>query len=461
MTLGGFVVAAQQCLANVAVRCARERDEALRTALLQPGSGNLGARPMLILQPGAREQLAQAQVACPRLAKEQQPVRLVTVRLVLQPAIGADQRLHAGSTRRAVELHHAKDVGHVGDRERRHAVGRRLLHRFVDPHDAVGDRELGMHAQMDKTRGRHAKNFTPDVLAFRACFLAPLTFGMNPALGALLLGASFIALSPIFVRLSETGPTATAFWRVALAVPFLWFFYLLKVKSDASYSGKWLLLLAAGLTFAGDLAFWHTSIKLTSVANSTLLANLASIFVTLAAWIFLRHKPAGIFLAGLAAALAGVAMLVTTSLEFSATGLIGDALGLVTAMFYAAYILTVKGLRDRGETVLRLMAFTSTLTAAILLPVALVSGESMLPHTAYGWTILLGLALISHAAGQGLIAYALAHLPATFSSVGLLLQPVIAAFFAWVLLAEPLVPLQIAGGLVVLFGIYLARRGSL
>ena len=49
----------------------------------------------------------------------------------------------------------------------------------------------------------------------------------------------------------------------------------------------------------------------------------------------------------------------------------------------------------------------------------------------YGWTILLGLALISHAAGQGLIAYALAHLPATFSSVGLLLQPVVAAFFAW------------------------------
>ncbi len=283
---------------------------------------------------------------------------------------------------------------------------------------------------------------------------------MNPALGALLLGASFIALSPIFVRLSEIGPTATAFWRVALAVPFLWLVYLLKAKSHASYSGKWLLLLAAGLAFAGDLAFWHTSIQLTSVANSTLLANLASIFVTLAAWIFLRQKPTGIFLAGLGAALAGVALLVKTSLEFSATGLLGDALGLVTAMFYAAYILAVKGLRDRGETALRLMAITSTLTAAILLPVALASGEPMLPHTAYGWTILLGLALISHAAGQGLIAYALAHLPATFSSVGLLLQPVIAAFFAWVLLGEPLVALQVAGGLVVLLGIYLARRGS-
>jgi drug/metabolite transporter (DMT)-like permease len=84
----------------------------------------------------------------------------------------------------------------------------------------------------------------------------------------------------------------------------------------------------------------------------------------------------------------------------------------------------------------------------------------MIPRSAGGWWILIGLALISHAAGQGLIAYALAHLPAAFSSVSLLFQPVMAAIFAWILLAEPLVPLQIAGGVIVLVAIYLARRGS-
>jgi drug/metabolite transporter (DMT)-like permease len=284
---------------------------------------------------------------------------------------------------------------------------------------------------------------------------------MNPALAALLLGATGIALSPIFVRLSEAGPTATAFWRVALAVPVLWILYFLKAKAKAQrYAGKWPLLLAAGFAFAGDLAFWHASIQLTSVANSTLLANLASIFVTLAAWVFLRQRPSGQFLAGLAAALAGVTLLVHTSLAFSSTGLAGDALGVVTAMFYAGYILAVKDLRDRGETTLHLMAVTTTITALFLLPVALASGEQMLPATAYGWWVLVGLALVSHAAGQGLIAYALAHLPAAFSSVSLLFQPVMAALFAWVLLSEPLVPLQILGGLVVLVAIYLARRGS-
>lgn len=284
---------------------------------------------------------------------------------------------------------------------------------------------------------------------------------MNPALGALLVGAACIALSPIFVRLSEAGPTATAFWRVALAVPALWLLYFLRNRAAGRrYSGKWPLLLAAGLAFAGDLGFWHASVQLTSVANSTLLANLAAIFVTLAAWIFLQQKPTRVFLAGLGAALLGVGLLVHTSLAFCATGLAGDALGVVTAMFYAGYLLAVKGLRDRGETTLYLMAVTSTITALFLLPVALATGETMLPASAFGWWILIGLALISHAAGQGLIAYALAHLPAAFSSVSLLSQPVMAALFAWVLLSEGLAPLQILGGLIVLAGIYLARRGS-
>ncbi|MEO8204467.1 MAG: DMT family transporter, partial [Betaproteobacteria bacterium] len=142
------------------------------------------------------------------------------------------------------------------------------------------------------------------------------------------------------------------------------------------------------------------------------------------------------------------------------TALAGDALGVVTAMFYAWYLLTVKSLRDAGIGTLRLMAVTTTLTALMLLPIALATGEQMLPSSTAGWLTLAGIALISHAGGQGLIAYALAHLPATFSSVSLLLQPVMAGVFAWVLLGEPLVALQIAGGAVVLVGIYLSRKGS-
>jgi drug/metabolite transporter (DMT)-like permease len=284
------------------------------------------------------------------------------------------------------------------------------------------------------------------------------------SLFALFAGAMFIALSPIWVRVSDVGPTASAFWRVTLAVPLLWvLFFSLKTNETKIPRTQRRLLLATGIAFAGDLAFWHWSIQYTSVANSTLLANLASIFVTLAAWVLWKQRPSGLFLAGLAAALVGVGLLVRASLGgfsgTSPTALLGDGLGVVTAMFYAWYLLSVKGLRDRGAGTLQLMAVTTTITAVILLPVALISGEPLLPQTETGWLKLLGLAWVSHAAGQGLIAYALAQLPAAFSAVGLLLQPVIAALFAWLLLSESLSALQCAGGAVVLFGIYLAHRG--
>jgi len=284
------------------------------------------------------------------------------------------------------------------------------------------------------------------------------------ALTALFTGAVFIALSPIWVRVSEVGPTASAFWRVTLAVPLLWIlFFTLRTDKTGTPRTQWPLLLATGIAFAGDLAFWHWSIQYTSVANSTLLANLASIFVTLAAWVLWKRKPSGLFLAGLAAALLGTGMLVQASLAGSSgtspTALLGDGLGVVTAMFYAWYLLSVKGLRDRGAATLQLMAVTTSITAVILLPVALASGEPLLPQSAAGWLKLLGLAWISHAAGQGLIAYALAKLPAAFSAVGLLLQPVMAALFAWLLLSESLTAIQCIGGAVVLSGIYLAHRG--
>jgi drug/metabolite transporter (DMT)-like permease len=277
---------------------------------------------------------------------------------------------------------------------------------------------------------------------------------------ALFGGAACIALSPIWVRVSDVGPTASAFWRVALAVPLLWVLFVSGSKGRETLGNSEIKpLLLAGIAFAGDLAFWHWSIQYTSVANSTLLANLASIFVTLAAWVLWKQRPSGLFLAGLAAALLGVGLLVRASIGFSPTALLGDALGVVTALFYAWYLMSVKGLRDRGAATLQLMAATTTVTALLLLPVAWASGEALLPRTPAGWLTLIGLAWISHSAGQGLIAYALAHLPAAFSAVGLLLQPVIAAGFAWLLLAEPLSALQCAAGAVVLAGIYMAHRG--
>ncbi|WP_448190057.1 DMT family transporter [Azospirillum sp. sgz301742] len=284
------------------------------------------------------------------------------------------------------------------------------------------------------------------------------------ALIALLAGALGIAFSPIFVRLSELGPTATAFWRVGFAVPALYAWTRFE-RTDGPRSRRpstrsdYSRLTLVGLFFAGDLAFWHWSIKFTSVANATLLANFAPIFVAPVSWLLFKERFTRTFVAGLVLAVAGAVVLMGQSLHLSMDALFGDALGLVTAMFYAGYILTVGRLRTEFSTA-TIMTWSGVVTALALLPIALLSGESLIAGTAYGWAVLLGLALFSHAGGQSLIAYALAHLPASFSSVSLLLQPAAAAVLAWALLGEPLGPWQAAGAAIVLLGILLARRGT-
>ena len=284
------------------------------------------------------------------------------------------------------------------------------------------------------------------------------------ALIALLAGALGIAFSPIFVRLSELGPTATAFYRVGFAVPALALWMWMEPRGAVrsrrpSTPSDYLRLSLAGLFFAGDLASWHWSIKYTSVANATLLANFAPIFVAPLSWLLFGERFTRTFVLGLVLAIAGAIVLMGQSVRLSMDALFGDALGLVTAMFYGGYILAVGRLRSEFSTA-TIMTWSGVVTALALLPLALLSGESLVAGTAWGWAMLLGLALFSHAGGQSLIAYALAHLPASFSSVSLLVQPAAAAVLAWALLGEPLGPWQASGAAIVLLGILLARRGS-
>jgi drug/metabolite transporter (DMT)-like permease len=277
----------------------------------------------------------------------------------------------------------------------------------------------------------------------------------------LLAGGCAIAFAPIFVRLADTGPVASAFWRTALAVPLLWAWLArpsaVREPRVAISRGA---LVAAGLFFAADLGVWHWSIVYTSVANSTLLANLAPIFVTLAGWLFWRRAVTRVFLAGMVIAIAGMFVLVGPNFASGGTRLLGDALGALTGVFYAGYMLAIKSARDAKASTVRLMAYSTTITALVLLPVAYFSPQPMLPTHASGWWVLVALAVVSQILGQGLIAYAFAHLPASLSSVSLLIQPVMATLFAWVLFREPVGLAQFAGGAVVLAGIWLAKRGS-
>ncbi len=268
------------------------------------------------------------------------------------------------------------------------------------------------------------------------------------------------------MRLSDVNPLASAFWRMALAAPVLWGWALARGARDAA-DGKQVAftraVVWAGLFFAGDMALWHLSLHDTSVSNATLLSNFAPIFIAIWVWLVYGSRVTGIFLIGLAATLAGAVLLVvpnaTPGAGAGATRMLGDAFGLGSAVFYAAYQLAIKDARGQYSTA-RLMAWSTTITGLALLPAALLSPGSVMPASLSGWLPLLGLALVAQIAGQTVIAYALAHLPASLSSVSLLVQPLTATVAAWVIFGETIGGMQAAGGALLLGGIYVSKRGS-
>jgi len=294
------------------------------------------------------------------------------------------------------------------------------------------------------------------------------SFRARVPLFALLLGACCIGLAPIFPKWAfdierasgvaqPLGIIAAGFWRMALATPVLWLLLVQRPPEPALGSrDRWLLLLP-GLAFAADMAAWHKSFEYTSVANSTLLANFATIVVSLTGWVALGERITGQLIAGALLALLGAGVLLGVDFSVGSDPLLGDGLALLAACFYASYLLAIKRLRARFSTA-RIMAYNTVVSALGLLLIAFVLGEGLWPHDPRAWWLLVALALVAQVGGQGLITYSMAHLPASFASIALLVQPVVAAAVSWVLFDQALGPLQLAGGVLVLAGVTLAGR---
>ncbi len=192
------------------------------------------------------------------------------------------------------------------------------------------------------------------------------------------------------------------------------------------------------------------------MANATLMACLAPVWVLFLSGLVIGEKVAPRSFAGLAICLAGAALLVGSSYRLDPSRLIGDFYGLVTSLFFGLYFLAVRfGRRTMAGGELTLMS--SLVTAVILFGVALVSGNDLLPVSTKGYAALGALGLISHAGGQGLLAVALGSLSAAFSSLVIFIEAVAAALFGWLLFDESLTPLQIAGAVAILAGIIVAR----
>jgi drug/metabolite transporter (DMT)-like permease len=255
------------------------------------------------------------------------------------------------------------------------------------------------------------------------------------ALFALFGGNLALAFGPWLVRIADVGPSASAFWRMALAIPFLFLIAAgarqpLLLPRKALY---WTIALS-GAFFALDLAAWHIGILQTKLANATLFANAASLFFPLWGFLIARSWPGRREGMAFALAAAGAVLLLGRSAELSRATLIGDLLCLAAGMFYTGYLIVVMKARVELQS-WTLLAWSTLATAPPLLLIALGLGEQIMPTD---WTPVIALAVVSQLIGQGLMVYALGKVSPLLFGLALLTQPIVSASLGWGLYGETL-----------------------
>jgi len=267
-------------------------------------------------------------------------------------------------------------------------------------------------------------------------------------------GAIAIGFAPIGLRYSAFEPQATGFWRFAFALPLI----ALVIKAQGGKLGRpSLLALVAGFFFGLDIAFWHASLVMTSVANATFLVNLGNAAVGLVAWLVLRERPTRIWFVALSIALLGAFLLSRGAANSEDAALSGDLLALAAAVMVGLYLFFAKLARREGSA-MQVLFWSTAATLLVSLLASGVRGEILIPPGPDWFIWPLALAVIAHVLGQGLIVAGVGATPAALAGLLLLIQPVAAALAAWPLFGEALTPTQLGGCVLVLAGVWLAGR---
>ncbi len=275
------------------------------------------------------------------------------------------------------------------------------------------------------------------------------------ALAALLIANAALAFGPWFVRLADTGPVASAFWRITLAAPLLAAAALGTGWRPAGLGKSlWWVLALAGMCFAADLASWHIGILRTTLANATLFGNSATLFFPVYGFIVARARPSPVQALALTLATIGAALLMGRSYALDPRHLAGDALCLLAGILYTFYFIAMAQARATMPP-LPALALSTLASIAPLLLVALALGERVWP---LHWGPLIGLALCSQILGQGCLIYALGRLSPLVVGIGLLTQPIVAGSVGWIVYGEKLAAPDLFGAALVAAALVLVRR---
>lgn len=271
-------------------------------------------------------------------------------------------------------------------------------------------------------------------------------------------GAALISFSAVFVKLAHVGPTTAGFYRVLFGGIML--LIVLAIRRERLFQGlrHTALLAICGLIFALDLTLWHRSIHYIGPGLATLIANFQVFFLAFIGVLGMGERVTWKLTLSISMAMVGLYLLV--GLNWNALGVdykTGVILGLITALCYTAYILTLRKSQSGPGTGsgFSAIAIISVFSVLFLGMEARFFNETLAIPDYQTWFALVGYGFCGQVLGWVLISRGLPKVEASRAGLILLLQPTLAFIWDMLFFARPTVPLEILGALLALLGIYL------
>lgn len=263
----------------------------------------------------------------------------------------------------------------------------------------------------------------------------------------LLWGYSAVAIKMV----GATG-LVTAFYRLWLGIPALWVLLLLPTTrrpfTKAFVRGS----LVGGFLFGLHQLFFFTALHETSVATVALTGALQPALVLLVAPFVFGERVRPRAIAWSVVALGGTVASVVAAAGSPVWSLHGDILAVLNLFAFTGYFLASRWILFDVEPFEYVVGMT-TVSGILIALACVLTGQNLGAPEGNDWLILVSLAIGPGTLGHVLMNWSHRYVTAFAISILLLAVPVLAAIGAYLWLGEPLAPLQVAGGVVVLLAI--------
>lgn len=273
---------------------------------------------------------------------------------------------------------------------------------------------------------------------------------------AIAIGVISLALSAIFVKMSQSPSGLTAFYRMAITVLIMLPFFVRNNVSElfAFTKKDWIICSAAGALLALHFILWFESLNYTSVASSTVLVTLQPLFAFVGTYLFFKEKVSFKAIVAGCIAITGSVLISWGDFQISGTAFYGDMLALVACALVTGYFLLGQSVRGHISLTSYTIVVYSASTVVLMIYV-LIFERTFIPTANTDWLYFVLLAIIPNILGHNLFNWAIKWVGANTISMTILLEPVGATILAFIVFDEILIRSQIIGGIIVLLGLML------